>query len=140
MWQTKVFTETLSVLILAPNLWSLNRGSDLRLACTPVFEVGVQNPWPKNHTRTLSSPYESNKIKFKPDSHCFYDPFVQVCVHEQWLNKLCTHTDTRTCTRTHTHTHTQTDTHTHKENIVMSVWVTSISKCAYVSYYVCEFD
>lgn len=58
----------------------------LCLACAPVSEVSLQSPWPNNHTRPLSSTYESNKRKFKPDTDWFMSHFC-VCVHEQWFNK-----------------------------------------------------
>jgi len=72
MWQTK-----LSVFIGAPHLWPLHCGSDLCLARTPVSEVSLWSPSPHNHTRPVSSPYEGNKIRFKPDPDCFYAPHTQ---------------------------------------------------------------
>lgn len=89
----------------APHMWPLHHGSDLCLARTPVSEVGLQSPWPNNHTTPLSSPYEGNKIKLKPDPDWFYVP--SVCTRAMVKQTL----------------------HTHKENIVMSAWLQSISKC-----------
>lgn len=104
--QKKICCKTLSVFMWAPHLWPLRRGSDLCLARAPVSEVSLQSPLPNNHTRPLSSPYEGNKIQFKPDPNWFLWPLcVRFCV---WAMVK--------------------KTHTHKENSVMSAWGQSISK------------
>ena len=110
----------------APHLRPLRRGWDLCLARTPVSEVSLQSPWPNNHTSPISSPYEVNKIKFKPDPDWFYVPLVCVCV--------CVCVWVRVCVCVHG---PQLRIHIHKENIVTSA---HLKMCVPVSLYVCKVD
>lgn len=71
-----------SIFMKAPYLWPLHRGSDRRLAHTPVFEVNLEQPCTNNHIRPLSDPYKEETAW----------PYVWVCVHEKGWSTCLTQT------------------------------------------------